>query len=126
LKALLQDDTFKGKKDLEWLIWRNTAIPMFKVGDFVKVTDRSCRIWGHPIVDFNARVKSIHVWKIEQDFQYELEFTCKLDGKKDYTTRICIFERNLKYSARTDTDINYLGESKSEHCESITPIGLGI
>ena len=123
LQELMHDDTFNGKDLLGWLIWYNTEKPKYKVGDYVKFTDYSFRIYGKRIVNFNAKVVKVKAFLKEKIWRYELEFTCKFDGRDDYTTKGYSAEGDMKPS---DTDINYLGETESKHSEEITPIGLGI
>ena len=123
LQELMRDDSFNGKDLLGWLLWYNTDKPKYKVGDYVKFTDRSVKIYGKPIVDFNARVVKVKAFLREKIWRYELEFTCKFEGKEDYTTKGYSAESDMKPS---NTDINYLGDKTSKYSESITPTGLGI
>lgn len=123
LQELMHDDTFNGKDLLGWLIWYNTDKPKYKVGDYVQFSEPHTRIYGKQIINFNAKVVKVKAFTREKVWLYELEFTCKFDGKDDYTTKGYAREGDMNPS---DTDINYLGETKSKHSESIEPIGLGI
>ena len=124
LKELMQDADFKGKNTLGWLIWRNTYKPKYKVGDFVKTTDYSHRIYGHQVINHNAKVIAITFWQGDRQPHYELEAVYKIDGKEDYITKLYSLENTL--GEKTNSNVNYLGEQKSKYSDETTPTGLGI
>lgn len=124
LNELMQDKDFKGKGTLDWLIWRNTCTPKFKIGDYVKITDYACRIYGHQVIDFNAKVIKIMYRHGSKEVQYELEIICKIDGKEDYRTSLFPMESSIHKKAENNT--NYLGEQKSKYSSELSPTGVGI
>lgn len=116
-EELLANPEFKGKDQLKHLLWLNTSDPKYKKGECFKVTDRSRRIYGFPIVNFNAKIVRIFSWKDEEEHYYELEIECDFNGK-GYTTKIARSESELK--ERCEDNKNFLGEAKSERCDSIS------
>lgn len=105
-KELLADKDFLGKDQLRHLLWLNTNKPMYKVGECFKVTDYSRRIFGHQVVNFKAKIVSVHVWKTTDEFYYNLEMICECNGKQTTATQ-SVAESNLR--ERCEDNINILG-----------------
>lgn len=62
LEQLRADKEINGRGYLRMFLIRNTYEPKYKVGDFVKITDTSSRIWGNTVIDVNARIDEINWW----------------------------------------------------------------
>lgn len=116
-EELLADPNFKGKKQLEWLLWCNTSTPKYKVGESFKVTDRGHSVFGYAVKDFKATVKNVTCFINAKMWRYELEAYCKC-GSRETTTKIYVDEDEI--GAKCDDNINVLGEAKNEHESSIS------
>ena len=83
LNELVADPDFKGKETLKHLIWRNTAVPKYGVGESFYVSDRSRRIFGVTAIDFKATVAKVKTIASEEEYMYELDaiVTREKDGK---------------------------------------------
>lgn len=114
---LLADKNFKGKSQLKHLLWLNTEKPKYEIGECFKVTDYSHRIFGHPVVNFNAKIVNIFCWRNEEKYDYKLEMICECGGKQ-ITAIQTVSEDNLK--ERCEDNINILGEAKSKYAEEST------
>ena len=64
-EELLKDKDFKGKEQLKHLLWLNTVPPKYKEGECFKVTDRARKIYGFPVINFNAKIIRVFSWKTE-------------------------------------------------------------
>lgn len=95
LEKLLADESFKGKKDLRFLIWMNTTNPKFKKGECFKVTDRSRRFYGVPAVGINARITEIEVFRGYQEYRYTLEAHIVNKDGRDTTVFLFADESDL-------------------------------
>lgn len=116
-KALLQDDNFKGKNQLKWLLWRNTTEPKYKVGECYKATSRGTSVWGYPVKDFKATIKKAYCYTTEAAWYYEMEAVC-ICGEKKHTTTIFTAEYNM--GRKCNDNINVLGAAKSENAEEMS------
>ena len=116
-KELLEDENFKGKEQLRWLLWRNTTEPKFKVGDSYKATSRGTSVWGYPVKDFKATITRAYCYKTEMAWYYEMEAVC-ICGDKEHKTTIFTAEYNM--GNKCDDNINVLGNAKSEHAEEMS------
>lgn len=103
-EELLKDKDFKGKKQLKHLLWLNTSIPKFKVGQCVKVTNYDHRIWGHPVIDFKAKIINISSFITGEEWHYEMEMdiTC---GDKHTVIKEFALEGKLKGGVRNNKNI---------------------
>ena len=116
-EELLKDPTFKGKDQLKHLLWLNTSTPKFAVGEFVKVTNYSHRIYGHQVVDFNAKVVKHNSFKHSNQWHYELEMEVTCDGK---TKTFEEFASEIDIKGGATDNKNLLSSSKSKHSDEIS------
>ena len=116
-EELLNDNNFKGKDQLGWLLWRNTTEPKYKVGDCYTATGRGQSVWGYPVKDFKATIKKAYCYKAEKAWYYEMEAVC-ICGDKEHTTTIFTAEYNM--GRKCKDNINRLGDAKSEHAEEMS------
>lgn len=113
-EELLKSKETRGKKELRHLLWLNTTNPKFQIGECFEVTDRGHRIFGYPVKDFKAKIKSIHSWRNEEEYSYELEVEVECDGKMTTAT---VYKNEKELIKRCDDNKNILGIAKSEHAE---------
>lgn len=116
-EELLADPNFKGKKQLEWLLWRNTSTPKYKVGDCYKVTDAGHRVYGYEVRGFKATITKVSCFITDCEWRYELEASCKC-GSKETTVKIYVGEDEM--GAKCEDNINVLGEAKNDYASSIS------
>ena len=90
-EELLADPNFKGKKQLRWLLWRNTSTPKYKVGESFKVTDHGHSVYGYAVRGFKATITNITCFTTACEWRYELEAYCKC-GSKETTVKIYVYE----------------------------------
>lgn len=119
LQALLEQDGIKGKKLLRGVLWLNTAKPKFKVGDKVKVTNRSMRICEQRVIDWNAKVTKVYMDWHEQSIGYETEVSFTVNGITK-TTTVYSPEAELKRSRSADSGKHFKYDGK--YTESIDPL----
>ena len=119
-EELLADPNFKGKKLLEWVLWRNTSTPKYKVGDSFKVSDRGHSVYGYAVKDFKATITNITCFTTARIWRYELEAYCKC-GSKETTVKIYVDENEV--GAKCKDNINVLGEAKND-CESAISVRI--
>ena len=115
-EELLQDDNFKGKEQLAWLLWRNTTEPKYKPGESYIASGRGQYVYGFPVKDFKATIKRAYCYKTEKTWYYELEAVC-ICGDKEHTTTI--FTAEYSIGKKCTGNINKLGKPKTEHAESM-------
>jgi hypothetical protein len=115
---LLKSPDFKEKSTLDWVLWRNTTKPKFKVGDCYKVTDRGHRIYGYEVIDFKAEIVKISVWKHCKTYRYELKAICKCEGKKQIETSIFVDEDKIDGRKKCKDNENILGNAKDESADA--------
>lgn len=115
-EELLKDETFAGKRELRYLLWRNTATPKFKVGQYVKVTNTAHRIYGHPVIAFKAKITKISSYLNQMEWHYEMEMdiTC---GDKHSVINEYALESDIRGGVRNN--LNVLPAPKSAHADSI-------
>jgi hypothetical protein len=116
-EELLKDENFKGKKELNHILWLNTSTPKYKIGECFKVTDRSRRIYGVQIVNFKAKIIRTFSWRDEERHCYELEMECEVGGKH-YATKIARYEDEL--TERCEDNVNVFDEAKSKHPDQMS------
>ncbi len=108
-EQLLEDETFKGKKQLRHLLWLNTVAPKFKVGDCFEVSESGRKVYGYPIKNFSAKVIRVYSYTDHETWYYELESEVVCGGKK---TTVTVFqpEDKLQKAKRCENNKNTLGE----------------
>lgn len=106
LNELVADPDFKGKETLKHLIWRNTAVPKYEVGESFYVSDRSRRIFGVTAIDFKAKVAKVKTIASEEEYMYELDaiVTREKDGKV-LETKFYVKESELVKKAEDNLNI---------------------
>lgn len=102
-KDLLEDNDFIGKKQLDWLLWRNTTQPKFKVGECFKVSDSGHRVFGTPVVNFNARIDAVQCYVTEKAYRYRLQAIVK---HNEINTVVTVFAYEDDLRIVSDTDAN--------------------
>jgi hypothetical protein len=117
-KELLADESFKGKKQLQHLLWMNTNTPKFKVGDCFVISDKGHWSFGYPVKDFNAKVTRIYSWKDSEEWQYELTLSVSCG---DNVSEIMSYksESELLNAKQCTDNKNILGDAKDNHSISI-------
>ena len=115
-EELLADETFKGKDQLSWLLWRNTTEPKYKVGESYTVSSRGQYVYGYPVVNFKATIKRAYCYKTEKAWYYEFEAHC-ICGDKEHTTTIFSAEYNV--GKKCDGNVNKLRDPKTEYADSM-------
>lgn len=116
-EELLQDSDFKGKKQLRHLLWLNTSKPKYSVGQFVTVSNYSHSVYGHPVINFKAKITGINSFTTDNEWHYEMEMdvTC---GDKHAIIKEYARESELKGGVKSNR--NVLGTAKSEHEDALS------
>lgn len=117
-EELLQDESFRGKKQLKHLLWLNTSEQKFKKGDCFIVSDPGHIVFGYPVRNFKAMVDKVTAWIHTDEWYYHLTMEIECNGKKT-TVDVCKYESELTRSQKCDDNVNVLGEPKSEHADAI-------
>lgn len=118
-QKLLEDPTFKGKKQLKYLLWLNSSKPKFKTGDCFLVTDYGRRIYGHTVRDFKAMVTDVKPYGLmQEEWQYTLSMEVKC-GNEFYTTTIYFPEKKLEWFQKCQGNRTVLPDPRSEHSDEI-------
>lgn len=128
LTKLKLDTTLEGRGLLRQFILRNTYIPKYKIGDFVKVTDDTYTyIWGCRIRDVNMKITNID-WCIREKgnefIQYE-GYAIDQFGQKHF---LCTEEsldgrfQQRRITGISDTDKNNF-EKRSDYSDEC---GIGL
>lgn len=81
-EQLLNDKDFKGKEQLEHLLWLNTSKPKYKVGDCVWVTNRLRKLYGQEVADFKGRVAEVYSFDNSNEWHYRVEMIVLVDDKQ--------------------------------------------
>ena len=115
---LLSDDTFKGKQQLKHLLWLNTCKPKFKVGDCFVVSDRGCKVFGYPVIDFKAKIDKVTAWKDKEEWYYHLTMNV-ICGDKELEVSVYKYENELLSSEQCTDNKNIIGNAKSPHTSEI-------
>lgn len=114
---LLADDSFRGKKSLEHLLWLNTTEPKFKIGECFIVSDPGSRVWGNPVKDFKAIITNIRAFRNMREWQYDLEAEVECEGTHIKVT-ICDSESGLSRCQRCEGNNNVLPHKYSPFPQS--------
>lgn len=117
-EELLQDESFKGKQQLKHLLWMNTIKPKFKKGDCFEVSDRGYRVFGHPVIDFKAKIDKITSWKDKEEWYYHLTMNI-VCGDKTEQVSVYKYESELLRAKQCTDNVNILGNAKSPHASEI-------
>lgn len=112
-EELLNDTSFKGRKQLKHLLWLNTSKPKFEIGECFEVTDRGHYIYGYPVRNFKAQITKISSWRDSEDWFYELTMEVECNGKKT-TSNVHKYESDLIYAKKCANNQNILGEAKDD------------
>ena len=119
LNQLLEDKSFKGKKQLKYLLWLNTSKPKFKIGDCFLVTDYGRRIYGHPVRDFKAMITEVKPYGLmQEEWMYTLSMDVKC-GNEFYTTTIYFPEKKLSLFQKCRGNRTILQEPISKHSDEM-------
>lgn len=113
-EELLASKDFKGKKQLEHLLWLNTSKPKFAIGDCFKVTDLRRKIYGYPVKDFNAKIVKVYSFRDDNQWRYEMEMEIECGDKKTVSKHYSA-ESNLLN--KCEGNKNLLGDPKSDAVE---------
>lgn len=103
-KALLEDENFKGKKELEHLLWLNTSKPKYKVGDYVWVTNRLRKLYGQEIADFKGKVAEVYAFDHSNEWHYRIEMVILNDGEQTVVNEYAL-ESDIKGGAYNKINI---------------------
>lgn len=117
-EELLQDESFRGKKQLKHLLWLNTAEQKFKIGDCFVVSDPGHYLYGCPVKNFKAKVVKVSAWIHTNEWYYELKMEVHCKGKK-ITANVCKYESELAKADRCEDNINEIKDAKSDCEESL-------
>ena len=117
-EELLADETFKGKQQLNHLLWLNTNKPKFKVGDCFVVSDRGVKVFGYPVIYFKAKIDKVTAWKDKEEWYYHLtmDVVC---GDKSLEVSVYKYENELLRAEQCIGNKNILGDAKDNHPSSI-------
>lgn len=118
-EELLNDPDFKEKEMLKYLLWKNTVKPQFQKGDCFKVTDRSRKIFGYPVIGVKAKVTKRYTYKEKCEWFYELEMEVRCGNESAVVTDY-VSEEELLQAKRCEDNRNVLGNAKSKFADSIT------
>lgn len=114
LNGLLEKKDFKGKKALRFLIWLNTSVPEFQIGDIVTVTNKSMRICDTQVVNWTGIVREIYSTHFEDVWKYKVEVYYIVNGEQRSTV-VFNNENVMKRSNQLEIkSFNYDG--KYEEC----------
>ena len=69
---LLEDENFKGKEQLEHLLWLNTSKPKYKVGDCVVIKNCSRNIFGYQVTELKGEVTDIFSYDQSNEWHYRV------------------------------------------------------
>lgn len=118
-QKLLEDPSFKGKKQLKYLLWLNTSEPRFKIGDCFKITDHGRTIYGYPVRDFKAMITEVKTYGMNvPEYQYTLQMEIKC-GAKEYVATSYIPEKVLGTFQKCKGNKNTLQDPRSDHSDEI-------
>ena len=81
-EQLLNDKDFKGKKELEHLLWLNTSKPKYKVGDYVWVTNRLRKLYGQEVADFKGRIAEVYSFDHSNEWHYRVEMVVLIENER--------------------------------------------
>lgn len=119
LNQLLEDPSFKGKKQLKYLLWMNTSKPRFKIGDCFKITEHGRTIYGYPVRDFKAKITEVKPYGLmvhEYQYTLQMEITC---GDKHYVANSYIPEKVMGSFQKCKDNKNTLPDPRSEHSDEM-------
>lgn len=83
LESLLEDKNIKGKSLLRKVLWVNTAIPQFKVGDKVLFNEPQKSIYGNRCIGWKGVVVEVITYINVMSYAYKIESTCSLCPEKE-------------------------------------------
>lgn len=117
-EELLQDESFRGKKQLKHLLWLNTSEQKFKKGDCFIVSDPGHIVYGHPVKNFKAKVGKVTAWNGQEGWYYHLVMEIECNGKKTQV-EVYKYEQELERAKRCKDNINILENQNSKHEEAL-------
>lgn len=116
LEKIMNKKGFAGKKEIDYLIWRNTTEPKYEIGTPVKVTNTAVSICGERVKEWNGKVKRSFSFNGDKVYRCEVEISYKVNGVEKVTT-VCSDEDKLKLSDTTESGKEF--EYNGKYYESI-------
>ena len=110
-QKLLDQDGFKGKKQLRHVMWMNTHPPQYKIGDCYLLPDPKCRVFGRPVKNIKARITSFLCYMGDHEWMYHLEADVRR-GSKQGPFKIHLKESDLTTAIPCEGNFNDITATK--------------
>ena len=107
---LLEDENFKGKKQLEHLLWLNTSKPKYKIGDCVTITNLLHSIFGHQVIEFKGKVAEIYSFNDSNEWHYRIEMVVICEGKQTVVNEYAL-ESDIECGATDNFNLLHRGKN---------------